>query len=99
MVMLLAKRSGMMLDRDIIFLAESGEEADPAGVGIPFMVSQHFDEIDAEFALAEGGGARLQGGRVTQMSSPDQRESAAPVSAGRDGHVRTRLGRRASTIR
>ena len=56
MAMLLIKRSGMALDRDVIFLAESGEEADPAGVGIPFMVSRHFDEIDAEFALAEGGG-------------------------------------------
>ena len=91
MAMLLVKRSGMALDRDIIFLAESGEEADPAGVGIPFMVSQHFDEIDAEFALAEGGGAVLQDGRVTQMSIQTSEKVPAPVSAGRDGHVGTRL--------
>jgi acetylornithine deacetylase/succinyl-diaminopimelate desuccinylase-like protein len=65
MVMLLAKRMGTALDRDIIFLAESGEEADPAGVGIGYMVKDHFDEIDAEFALTEGGGARLDDGRVT----------------------------------
>ena len=64
MVMLLAKRMGASLDRDIIFLAESGEEADPAGVGIAFMVSQHFDELDAEFALTEGGGATLEDGQV-----------------------------------
>src|SRR5258706_4747814 len=64
MVMLLAKRMGMSLDRDIIFLAESGEEADPAGVGIAFMVNQHFDELDAEFALTEGGGAVLENGQV-----------------------------------
>jgi len=38
MVMLLIKRSGMALDRDVIFLAESGEEADTTGVGINFMV-------------------------------------------------------------
>src|SRR5207302_2053753 len=31
--MLLAKRLGVKLDRDLIFLAESGEEADPDGVG------------------------------------------------------------------
>jgi acetylornithine deacetylase/succinyl-diaminopimelate desuccinylase-like protein len=68
MVMLLAKRMGAALDRDIIFLAESGEEADPAGVGIAFMVSQHFDEIDAEFALTEGGGATLQDGRVRSVA-------------------------------
>ena len=89
MVMLLAKRSGMVLDRDIIFLAESGEEADPAGVGIPFMVSQHFDEIDAEYALAEGGGGVLQDDRVTQMSI--QTSEKVPrrfrlVATGTSGH-------------
>src|SRR5258706_5517111 len=35
--MLLLKRSGIPLDRDVIFLAESGEEADLAGVGINYM--------------------------------------------------------------
>jgi acetylornithine deacetylase/succinyl-diaminopimelate desuccinylase-like protein len=68
MVMLLAKRMGAALDRDLIFLAESGEEADPAGVGINFMVSQHFDDIDAEFALTEGGGATIESGRVTTVN-------------------------------
>src|SRR6516165_2034801 len=67
MVMLLARRMGLPLDRDLIFFAESGEEADPAGVGINFMVTQHFDEIDAEFALTEGGGATLEDGRVTTV--------------------------------
>ena len=65
MVMLLLKRSGVPLDRDVIFLAEAGEEADITGVGINFMVAQHFDEIDAEFSLTEGGGATLEGERVT----------------------------------
>src|SRR5262252_4324084 len=64
MIMLLLKRSGVTLDRDVIFLAESGEEADPTGVGIDFMVNRHFDEIDAEFAITEGGSARLENGRV-----------------------------------
>src|SRR5216684_5445663 len=41
MVMLLAKRSGVVLDRDLIFLAEAGEEG-TTGPGIDFMVSQHF---------------------------------------------------------
>ena len=60
MTMLWLKRNPAKLDRDIIFLAESGEEADPFGVGINFMVNQHFDEINAEFALTEGGGATLE---------------------------------------
>jgi len=66
--MLLLKRSGVQLDRDVIFLAESGEEADLAGVGINFMVREHFDEIDAEFAMTEGGGARIDAGRVTRVN-------------------------------
>jgi len=66
MVMLLAKRSGVILDRDLIFLAEAGEEG-TMGPGIEFMVNQHFDEIDAEFALTEGGGAMLEAGGVSAV--------------------------------
>src|SRR6185436_9247800 len=62
------KRLGVQLERDVIFLAESGEEADTAGVGINFMVREHFPEIDAEFAITEGGGATIDGGRVTQVN-------------------------------
>ena len=42
-----------------------GEEADPTGVGINFMVREHFDEINAEFALTEGGGMRMEGSKVS----------------------------------
>lgn len=68
MTMLWLKRNAAKLDRDVIFLAESGEEADPFGVGINFMVNQHFDEIDAEFALTEGGGATLENNRVSVVN-------------------------------
>ena len=67
MSMLLIKRSGAVLDRDLIFLAESGEEADPTGVGIRFMTEKHFDEINAEFALSEGPGATMKNGRVATV--------------------------------
>src|SRR5436190_2755761 len=66
MLMLLLKRSGAKLDRDVIFLAESGEEGTTAP-GIEFMVNQHFDQIDAEYCLTEGGGAVLNNGRVTAV--------------------------------
>jgi acetylornithine deacetylase/succinyl-diaminopimelate desuccinylase-like protein len=65
MVMLLLKRGSVPLDRDVIFLAEASEEADTTGVGINFMLAQHFDEVDAEFSLTEGGGATLEGNKVT----------------------------------
>ena len=63
MTMLTLKRLNVALDRDVIFLAEAGEEGSTR-VGIQFMVNQHFDEIDAEYCLAEGGGASRREGRV-----------------------------------
>lgn len=54
MVMLELKRQNVELDRDVIFLAESGEEG-AVEFGIDFMVNEHFDKIAAEFCLAEGG--------------------------------------------
>jgi acetylornithine deacetylase/succinyl-diaminopimelate desuccinylase-like protein len=54
MVMLELKRQGIKLDRDVIFLAESGEEG-ATEFGIEFMINEHFDKIESEFCLAEGG--------------------------------------------
>ena len=67
MTMLLLKRSGVALDRDVIFLAEAGEEG-TTRVGIQFMVQQHFAEIDAEYCLAEGGSVLRSEGRVRYAS-------------------------------
>ncbi|HEY2845019.1 MAG TPA: M20/M25/M40 family metallo-hydrolase [Bryobacteraceae bacterium] len=67
MLMLLLKRSAAKLDRDVIFLAESGEEG-TTGPGIEFMVNQHFDQIDAEYCLTEGGDATIVNGRITAVS-------------------------------
>src|SRR5215831_18806431 len=68
MAMLLLKRSGVQLDRDVIFLAESGEEADPDGVGMNYMMREHFADIDAEFAITEGGdGGVIEDGHVTRV--------------------------------
>jgi acetylornithine deacetylase/succinyl-diaminopimelate desuccinylase-like protein len=89
MTIILMKRSGAALDRDLIFLAESGEEADPNGVGINFMVNQHFDEINAEFALTEGGTMKLENGRVTtvQIGTTEKvPRRARLVATGNSGH-------------
>ncbi|HYR88412.1 MAG TPA: M20/M25/M40 family metallo-hydrolase [Terriglobia bacterium] len=67
MTMLELKRRNVPLDRDVIFLAESGEEG-TTRVGIQFMVDQHFPEIDAEYCLAEGGSVNRSGGKVTFAS-------------------------------
>jgi acetylornithine deacetylase/succinyl-diaminopimelate desuccinylase-like protein len=89
MVMLLLKRNRVTLDRDVIFLAESGEEADTAGVGINFMVQQHYGEIDAEYSLTEGGNATIEGGRVVAMNIGTAEKVPARVrlvATGTSGH-------------
>ena len=63
MTMLLLQRTETPLDRDVVFLAESGEEGSTR-VGIQFMVNEHFPLIEAEFCLAEGGGVTREGGEV-----------------------------------
>src|SRR5256885_10072542 len=89
MTMLMLKRQGIRLDRDVIFLAESGEEADPEGVGINFIVREHFDEIDAEFAMTEGGGADIENGRVARVNIGTAEKVPARVrlvASGTAGH-------------
>jgi acetylornithine deacetylase/succinyl-diaminopimelate desuccinylase-like protein len=63
MTMLMLKRLNVPLDRDVIFLAEAGEEV-TTRVGIQFMVNQHLTQIDAEYCIAEGGGVTRMGGQV-----------------------------------
>jgi acetylornithine deacetylase/succinyl-diaminopimelate desuccinylase-like protein len=63
MVLLQLKRLHVKLDRDVIFLAESGEEGSTR-VGIDYMVSQHWPDIEAEYAMAEGGSTLEESGQV-----------------------------------
>lgn len=67
MTMLLLKRAGTALDRDVIFLAEAGEEGNTP-MGIELMVNEHFAAIDAEYCLAEGGGVVRRNGAVRYAS-------------------------------
>ncbi len=63
MVMLLLKRANVVLDRDVIFLTEAGEEGN-VKYGIDYMVKNHWPEIEAEYCFAEGGGVPRTGGKV-----------------------------------
>ena len=67
MMMLTLKRTNPALDRDVIFLAESGEEGAP-DVGAQFMIDNHLDAINAEYCFAEGGGVVRTGGVVQQAN-------------------------------
>src|SRR4051812_1021663 len=68
MTMLLLQRalrdSGENLARDVVFIATSDEEAGGEW-GMGWLVSQHRELLDAEFALNEGGRTRIiEGGRA-----------------------------------
>jgi acetylornithine deacetylase/succinyl-diaminopimelate desuccinylase-like protein len=88
MVMIMLKRYGVELDRDIIFLAESGEEGTP-DVGINFMVEKHWDAIAAEYCLAEGGSGILedQGVKVVGVQTTEKMPRRVTLIArGTAGH-------------
>jgi acetylornithine deacetylase/succinyl-diaminopimelate desuccinylase-like protein len=57
-VFLQLKRQKVPLDRDVILMAEAGEEG-TSQFGIDFMVREHWDKIEAEYALNEGGDFHL----------------------------------------
>jgi acetylornithine deacetylase/succinyl-diaminopimelate desuccinylase-like protein len=63
MAMLTLKRLNVPLDRDVIFLAEAGEEG-ASRVGVQFMAEQHFEDVDAEYCFAEGGNTIREAGQV-----------------------------------
>jgi len=88
MVMLLLKRLNVPLDRDVIFLAESGEEGS-THVGIQFMVNQHYPAVDAEYCLAEGGNVTRENGaaKFASVQTLEKRPYAVElVARGPAGH-------------
>ena len=59
------KKEGYKPDRDIILALETDEEIlDRDGLGIQWLIKNHRDLIDAEFALNEGGGVGLKDGKA-----------------------------------
>ncbi len=63
------KKEGYKPDRDIILALETDEEIlDANGLGIQWLLKNHRDLIDAEFALNEGGGVGLKDGKPIRNS-------------------------------
>ncbi|WP_309668854.1 M20/M25/M40 family metallo-hydrolase [Gemmatimonas sp.] len=79
--MLLADRN-VPLDRDVIFLAEADEEGAP--MNTTWLSRQHWDKMDAEFALNEGGWIiKRDDGRVqyVSISTSDKRVMSVTLTA------------------
>jgi acetylornithine deacetylase/succinyl-diaminopimelate desuccinylase-like protein len=64
MALIAMKRSGIPLDRDVVFIANADEELGSTGAEV--FVERHADLLrDVEFLLTEGGGASVENGRLT----------------------------------
>ena len=85
MLMILLKRLNVKLDRDVIFLAEAGEES-TTRFGIDYMVAEHWSEIEAEYALAEGGATVARDGRVRYVGISASEKVLRPVRLVARGH-------------
>jgi len=66
-VFLMLHRMKLPLDRDVILLAEAGEEG-TTQFGIDFMVEKHWDEIACEYAFNEGGDIVEENGKVQYVA-------------------------------
>ena len=56
------RREGFVPDRDIVMALTADEEGGPRN-GVQFLLAEHRDLIDAEYALNEGGGGMERDGR------------------------------------
>src|SRR5947207_6738405 len=89
MLMLELKRLDVPLDRDVIFLAEAGEEG-TTGVGIDFMTTEHAADIRADYCFAEGGNVTRVGGKVKFASVQASEKVPRPIeltAVGPSGHA------------
>ena len=90
MLVLLLKRQNVKLDRDVIFLAEGDEES--SGGGVRFMIDSHWQDIDAEYCIAEGGGGMQRDGverYVTIATTEKVPRGVRLVARGVAGHGST----------
>src|ERR1700690_3773887 len=91
MLMLQLKRLRVPLDRDVIYVAESSEESSsgPVHVGIDYLIKEHWPDIEAEYALAEGGFVHSENGRVrfVEIAATEKVPHRAKlIATGTSGH-------------
>jgi acetylornithine deacetylase/succinyl-diaminopimelate desuccinylase-like protein len=106
MTMLLIQRGlgdGKKLSRDVVFVATSDEEGG-GEAGIRWLVANHPDLLDAEFAINEGGRARIIAGgkryfaiqtaeKISHLVTLTARGPAGHASIPRQENAILRLGR------
>ena len=83
------KEEGFVPNRDIIMALTSDEEGGPRN-GVAYLIEEHFDLIDAAFALNEGGGGMEKDGRKISNNVQLSKKSSCRSASRR----RTRAGTR-----
>ena len=91
MLMLQLKRLNVALDRDVIYVAEASEESTSGAVsvGIDYLIKEHWPDIEAEYALAEGGFVHSENGKVrfVEIAATEKVPRRAKlVATGTSGH-------------
>lgn len=83
------KRSGLHLNRDVIFLATADEEGG-GDASIKMLISRYWDKFAAGFAINEGGLAPVKNGKLQYMAiqaSEKVPENVKVVARGNSGHA------------
>jgi acetylornithine deacetylase/succinyl-diaminopimelate desuccinylase-like protein len=89
MAMVLLKRAGVQLGGELIYLAAADEESGGRW-GVGWMVDHHADEIRADVAINEGGGAPIHApsGLIYPICTGEKgRLEAKLTKVGRSGHA------------
>ena len=84
------KRSSATLSRDVIFFAEADEETGDKVRHIDWLLKNHGDALDAEFAINEGGDTVLEDGRVVEIrvqAAEKEYMDVTAVARGEAGHA------------
>jgi acetylornithine deacetylase/succinyl-diaminopimelate desuccinylase-like protein len=87
MSMFLLKRTGAKLKRDLILMASADEETGGKW-GVEWLVDNHFEKINAEFALNEGGFGTILNGKTAYFCSNAEKGLTWTrlISSGTPGH-------------
>jgi hypothetical protein len=93
MAMVAIKRSGMQLDRDLVYIANADEEVN--GDGAIIFVKRHPDLLqDVEYLLTEGADTRVEGGKVRWFGIDvgEKRPLDSPRGGRKDSHGSVPIG-------
>ncbi len=89
MTLALLKRQNIPLQRDIVLLATAAEETG-GGIGVGWMLEKHREELEAAFALNEGGRIVLRDGQPLYIGIQTEEKAAYNIkliARGTSGHA------------